>query len=160
MLVAEDLAILFNAHHSLVYRTACRITGNSADAEDVLQILFLRLLQGQSKTDLQPNPRAYLHRAAVNISLDIVRSRKTNVEVEDNTLVENRGIRASEAEEIVRKALSRLSPKLAELFVLRHIEGYDNGEIARMFGTSPGTIAVLLVRARTQLKEFLAGEAL
>src|SRR5437660_1110261 len=112
MLVTEDFDVLFRAHHSLVYRTACRITGNPADAEDVLQVLFLRLLQGQSKTDLQPNPRGYLHRATVNISLDIVRSRKTNVPVEDNTLVENRGIKASESEELVRKALSRLSPKL------------------------------------------------
>jgi RNA polymerase sigma factor (sigma-70 family) len=46
-----------------------------------------------------------------------------------------------------------LNPKAAEIFVLRHVEGYDNTEIAKMLGTTRGTVAVLLFRARARLKK-------
>jgi RNA polymerase sigma-70 factor (ECF subfamily) len=49
-------------------------------------------------------------------------------------------------------ALSELSPRAAEIFVLRHIEGYGNSEIARLVGASRGTVAVTLFRARAQLR--------
>ena len=157
-LVQEDLDRIFREHHSLVYRTAYRITGNSQDAEDVLQTLFLRLLRRDALPDLQANPKGYLHRASVNIALDILRLRKTNVPVEDAPVHENRTVESNEIQQLLRNALSRLSPKLAEMFVLKHVEGYDNTEIAELLGTSTGTVAVLLFRARAQLKKSLAGE--
>jgi len=53
----------------------------------------------------------------------------------------------------LREALGELSPRAAEIFVLKHVEGYDNAEIAEMLGTSRGTVAVLLFRARVRLKK-------
>jgi RNA polymerase sigma factor (sigma-70 family) len=70
-----ELEKLFQAHHSRVFRTAQRITGSAADAEDVLQNVFLRLVRGQEGYDLSQNPEAYLARAAINASLDLLRSR-------------------------------------------------------------------------------------
>ena len=72
---AGELETLFQAHHGRVYRTAHRITGSAADAEDVLQTVFLRLIKGQEDYDLSRNPEAYLSRAAINASLDLLRSR-------------------------------------------------------------------------------------
>src|SRR3981081_1055873 len=69
------LETLFRTHHDRVFRTAHRITGSPADAEDVLQIVFLRLVKGAETYDLSQNPEAYLSRAAINASLDLVRSR-------------------------------------------------------------------------------------
>jgi RNA polymerase sigma factor (sigma-70 family) len=46
-----------------------------------------------------------------------------------------------------------LNPRAAEIFILKHVEGYDNAEIAQMLGTSRGTVAVLLFRARARLKK-------
>jgi RNA polymerase sigma-70 factor (ECF subfamily) len=60
---------------------------------------------------------------------------------------------AFQIQEWLREALGELSPKAAQIFVLKHIEGYDNSEIAEMLGTSRGTIAVLLFRARARLKK-------
>jgi RNA polymerase sigma factor (sigma-70 family) len=54
--------------------------------------------------------------------------------------------------ETIRAALAALHPKAAEIFVLRHVEGYSNGEIAVMIGTSAGVVAVTLFRARMKLK--------
>jgi RNA polymerase sigma factor (sigma-70 family) len=53
----------------------------------------------------------------------------------------------------LREALGELNPKAAEIFILKHVEGYDNAEIAKMIGTSRGTVAVLLFRARARLKK-------
>src|SRR5690349_24859104 len=72
---AGELETLFQTHHGRVFRTAQRITGSAADAEDVLQTVFLRLIKGQETYDLSRNPEAYLSRAAINASLDLLRSR-------------------------------------------------------------------------------------
>jgi RNA polymerase sigma-70 factor, ECF subfamily len=149
----EGLERMFQEHHALVYRAAYRVTGNAQDAEDVLQTLFLRLLRRESILDLEPNPRGYLHRAAVNIALDIVRLRKCNVAPDESLPAGGGAADAVERREIVRVALATLSPKLAEIFILKHVEGYDNSEIAALVGTSRGAIAVMLFRARARLQK-------
>ena len=151
---------MFQDNHDLVYRAAYRITGNAEDAEDVLQTLFLRLLRRECPPDIEANPKAYLHRAAVNIALDVVKLRNRSVStdgqemhLEDPRPTQDRQRTSSEIQDWLRTALAELSPKAAEMFVLRHVEGYDNAEIARMVGTSKGTVAVMLFRARLRLKK-------
>ena len=72
---AGELERLFRDHHEQVFRAAYRITGSVTDAEDVLQTIFLRLASNAETPDLAPSPAGYLHRAAVNAALDIVRGR-------------------------------------------------------------------------------------
>jgi len=149
----EDIERIFKEHHGLIYRAAYRITGNSQDAEDVLQTLFLRLLRRERPPDFQLNPKGYLHRAAVNIGLDVIKLRKRNVPPDESIGVDERTSEAAEVQQLVLAALAELSPKLAEMFVLKHVEGYDNREIAKLIGTSQGAVAVMLFRARVRLKK-------
>src|SRR5689334_13568980 len=72
----DELEELFREHYQLVYRTAYSVTGSTEDAEDVLQSLFVRLLGRGFPPDLRKNPKGYLYRAAFNLSLNILRSRK------------------------------------------------------------------------------------
>src|SRR4029078_6678623 len=139
----QDFERIFRDHHDLVYRAAYRITGSAEDAEDVLQTLFLRLLRRECPPDIQSNPKAYLHRAAINIALDIVKLRGRNVSsdahefpLEAPRQTQDRQNDSNEIQAWLRSALTELSPKAAEMFLLRHVEGYDNAEIARMLGTS------------------------
>jgi RNA polymerase sigma-70 factor (ECF subfamily) len=148
---------MYREHHGLVYRAAYRITGNAEDAEDVLQTLFLRLMRRGEGLDAEANPKGYLHRAAVNIALDIVRLRKRVTSDERLASGVDHGSSA-EIQQIVAEALAGLSPKLAELFVLKHVEGYDNSELAQMIGTSRGAVAVLLFRARARLKKSIRAQ--
>src|SRR5262252_1769650 len=154
----EDFERIFNENHVLVYRVAYRITGNNEDAEDVLQTLFLRLLRREVLPDMERNPKAYMHRAAINIALDIVKLRARSVstgnledQVHDGTPADR--LPAFRVQDWLREALAELNPRAAEIFVLKHVEGYDNTEIAEMLGTSRGTVAVLLFRARARLKK-------
>ncbi len=153
---------LFQEHHNRVFRTAHRITGSAADAEDVLQTIFLRLLKNQD-LDLLPNPEAYLSRAAINASLDLMRSRTRSKSVglddADAAAFESTAKNPEaehvdrELQELIREAVARLGTTAAEMFVLRYYEGYENHEIAKLLGTSHLVVGVVLHRARTKLRK-------
>ena len=150
-----ELARAFEAHHALVFRTAYRITGNAADAEDVLQTIFLRLL-GRPEGDPLENEESYLRRAAVNASLDLIRARREDHAADSDDLPS--GGRAPDAGELrraLRRALGRLNPRSAEIFSLRFLEGFSNQEIARLLGISRVLVAVIVHRARRQLQHEL-----
>ena len=159
------LESLFREHHGAVYRAAFRITGNAMDAEDVLQTVFTRLLRREEQPDLSESAGSYLHRAAVNAALDLMRrrkrSRKVDLDEVGETLVDVSDIgpeRARGSQELkakLREAMGRLSPRQAEIFTLRYLEGLGNLEIAKMLGASQTSIAVLLHRARHRLQKEL-----
>jgi RNA polymerase sigma-70 factor, ECF subfamily len=162
--VRDGLEQIFGENKDLVYRAAYRITGNGNDAEDVLQTVFLRLLRQENPPEIR-HVRAYLHRAAVNAALDLLRARKDNqnVPLEDDepgnmgTGAVMTGPEAGELRAWLRQALTRVNPKWAEMFLLRFTEDYSNGEIARMMKTSSAVVAVILHRTRAQLrKDYLA----
>jgi RNA polymerase sigma-70 factor, ECF subfamily len=160
---ASELETLFQAHHGRVFRTAQRITGSAADAEDVLQTVFLRLVKGQDDYDWSRNPEAYLSRAAINASLDLLRSRSrskivamddSEVETIPTTYKNPETVHADrELQTLVREAVSRLGKTAGEMFVLRYYEGFDNKEIAAFLNTSPLVVGVVLHRARTRLRK-------
>ncbi len=163
---ADSLERLFRDEHERVFRVAWRVTGNALDAEDVLQTIFLRLARRPNLDELGPTPGAYLARAAVNAALDLVRARGLrSIEPLDEAAAEladhrSRGpegdMASTQLRDRLRKALGTLSPKAAEIFVLRHFEGYGNGEIARMTGSSAATVAVQLFRAKSRLQKELS----
>jgi len=163
------LEALFKEHSGAVYRAAYRLTGDAMDAEDVVQTVFARLLRRraeENEIDLSSGAGSYLHRAAVNAALDLLRRRKrrpsvTLEEVEPLLVDEAAGDpeQSRESRELaarLRAALSRLSPKAAEIFTLRYFEGVGNLEIARQMGASQTSIAVILHRARHRLQKELA----
>jgi RNA polymerase sigma-70 factor (ECF subfamily) len=156
-----ELETLFQAHHERVFRAAYRITGSAADAEDILQTVFLRLAKSEGTWDLSENPAAYLSRAGINAALDLVRKRGRVVGLADLTQ-EPRASGAGnpetqhvdrELQKLIRQAVSRLGATAAEMFVLRYYEGHDNREIAKVMGTSQMVVGVVLHRARTKLRK-------
>src|ERR1700722_1797551 len=73
---AADLEQIFRDHHGMVFRAAYRVTGSASDAEDVLQTVFLRMLKRDPEAEPVASIASFLHRAAVNAAVDLVRSRK------------------------------------------------------------------------------------
>ena len=80
--LAQEFEDIFNTNAQLVYRTAYAVTGSHEDAEDILQTIFLRLIRRPLRPELTENPKAYLYRAAVNLSLDTIRSRRRPIFIE------------------------------------------------------------------------------
>jgi len=138
-----------------VFRTAYRLTGNAADADDVLQTVFLRLLR-RTQADVVDNEESYLRRAAINASLDVIRARQSNPTLELVDVPSNRSdTEATDLRQALARAISTLPQRSAEIFTLRFIEGLSNPEIARMLGISQVLVAVTVFRTRQQLRKEL-----
>jgi RNA polymerase sigma-70 factor, ECF subfamily len=154
---------LFVLHHRRILRAAYRITGSMADAEDVAQAVFLRLVN--SSGDGLKNPSSYLYRAAINGALDLLRRRQTDQMVPLETAHEIASTDRTSAPEVVvsteelrlwlRSAIGTLSPRAAEVFTLRYLEERSNREIAALMNTSQTVIAVTLHVTRGKLKKQL-----
>lgn len=160
-----SLERVFVEHKERVFRAAYRVTGSASDSEDVVQSVFLKLARrelGDVGDDIQ-NIGGYLHRAAVNSALDMIRMRRDaqNMPLEDAEIsrpleLSSRGegeYSSLELRRWLRQAVGKLGTRSAEMFVLRYIEGRDNSEIAKILKTSRATVAVTLHRTRSLLKK-------
>jgi RNA polymerase sigma-70 factor (ECF subfamily) len=158
---ALDFEAIFREHSPMIYRAAYAVTGSRQDADDVLQTVFLRLIRREYPPDLKRNPKAYLHRAAVNMSLDVIRARRRYMPTEDFQHLEAPGSdRDPQADELhvrLNRILSELNPEAAQILVLRYVHDYSDAEISKMLGTSRGAIALRLFRLRARLKKLLRG---
>jgi len=174
-LSADSIRELYEQHSRMILRTAWRITGSQNDSEDVLQLIFLRLMNNPSAHPAELTG-GYLRRAAANASLDIVRKRQKQPdqaslelmapprEAESGETPED-VLRTRDLAEALSLALGRLNKRAAEVFILRVIEGLSSDETASILGTTPNTVTVTLHRARTKLlemlssREFLTGQS-
>src|SRR5258708_22515172 len=136
---AAQLEEVFRAHQACVLKAAYRIAGSMADGEDVSQSVFLRLARGVVDPGRISNLQSYLHRSAVNAALDLIRSRghREVVPVEtadelqsDSGASPERALSSLEIKNCLRRELPNLSPRTAEMFALRYLEGLHNPEIA------------------------------
>jgi RNA polymerase sigma-70 factor (ECF subfamily) len=159
--IPDELERAFREHHSLVFRTAYRITGNAGDAEDALQTVFLRLLRRGRSADPLENVESYLRRAAINAALDVIRLRQADHTVplleETSGLLPTASLQADVygLRQALTRALAQLKPRPAEIFALRFLEGLSNREIAQTLGLSQVLVAVIVHRTRQQLRKEL-----
>jgi len=157
--LTQEFEQVFREHCQFVYRTAYSVTGNHADAEDVLQAIFLKLIQRQMTERFWREPKAYLYRAAVNLALNSVRSRKRQNLTNDVEGLESPAPAGVDEREAIQRhlmdAIAQLKPSLVEMLVLRYGHNYSDAQIAKMLGKSRGTLAVTLYRARARLKTLL-----
>lgn len=157
-----SLEDVFQRFHGKVFAAAYRVTGTAQDAEDVLQTVFLRLARRED-LGLDAEPGAYLHRAAVNASLDLIRARTRDRSIplddldlppEDASVADpERRQNDRELRRGLRQAMLGLSERSAEIFALRFLEGVSNQEIAEMLGMTQSAVGVALHRARNHVKK-------
>jgi RNA polymerase sigma factor (sigma-70 family) len=159
---SQEFDGLFREHYSLVYRTACAITGSPEDAEDVLQTIFLRLMRRSASPDIRENPKGYFYRAAVRLSLDTIRKRRREVLTSDFSAIEEptRSDAANPNPQFaldrhLMEMLTKLTPRTVEIVMLRYVHDCTEPEIAKLMHISRGTVAVTLFRARVRLKKLL-----
>jgi RNA polymerase sigma-70 factor, ECF subfamily len=151
--VLPGFAGLYERHWEAVFRTALRVTGRPADAEDVLQTVFVRLLSGTEHHEAARRPAAYFRRAAVNAAVDLLRRRAVRAETAyDDTAPHAAVESALLLKEQLRRAIATLDSEDATLFVLRFVEGLSNQELADLFQLEKNNVAVRLHRIRLRLQ--------
>ncbi|RPI13609.1 MAG: RNA polymerase sigma factor, partial [Acidobacteriales bacterium] len=127
-----------------------------ADAEDVLQTVFLRIWSGSDSALNIQAAEAYFRRAATNAAIDVLRRRAAHPQTSLDGLVPLAAQESSPLmKERLRRAIASLDPEDAELFLLRSLEGWSSKELARQFGIEKGTVGSRLFRIRQVLQRVI-----
>ena len=151
--VPDGFAGLYAQHYRAVFRAALRVTGNPADAEDVLQTVFLRVLGQREPDDAARRPPAYFRRAAVNAAVDLLRRRAAHGETAYDEGAPGTGVEPPLLlKERLRRAVATLQSDDATLFLLRHVEGLSIDELAELFQLQKNNVTVRLHRIRMRLQ--------
>jgi RNA polymerase sigma-70 factor (ECF subfamily) len=148
-----DFASLYEQHYEAVFRAALRVTGRPADAEDVLQTVFLRVIALNEQEEAARRPAAYFRRAAVNAAVDVLRRRAIHAEAVYDDQAPHAAVEPHLLlKEQLRRAIATLEREDATLFLLRYVEGLSNQELADVFRLEKNNVAVRLHRIRLRLQ--------
>lgn len=164
-------------YSEMLFRLAYRITGNEADAEEIVQETFLRAYRKLDSFDGRSSVSTWLFRIATNCSFDQLKRRKVQpqpltMDIEgdetsgDKTSPEER-VRSeqpnperlaysAEMQANIHAALQSLSSVERTAFVLRHVEGCSIEEIAATLRVRSGAARHSLFRAVAKVRRFLA----
>jgi RNA polymerase sigma-70 factor, ECF subfamily len=164
---SEAFRALVERHSRAVYRLAHRMTGSASDAEDVVQETFLKAYRQLGRFESRANFGTWLHRIAVNCSIDLIRSRPRRESSHDTTDLEEftvaqrsetkqlspeRLMLSSEVQERIQAAMGTLSHMERAAFALRHFEGHSIDEISRLLGLKTNAAKHSIFRAVRKMR--------
>jgi RNA polymerase sigma-70 factor, ECF subfamily len=179
---SEAFRALVERHGRAVYRLAHRMTGSPQDAEDVVQETFLKAYRQLGRFESRANFGTWLHRIAVNCSIDVIRARKHQETAHDAADLDSldggpagragndahvdpspeRLMLSTEVQEKVTTAMDGLTHMERAAFVLRHFEGQSIDEISRALNLKANAAKHSIFRAvrkmRLALEPFVESE--
>lgn len=149
----NSIADAVNTYSDTVFRIAWQYVGNRADAEDVVQDVFLKLLN--KRPALQGDKlKAWLIRVTINACKDFLRAAKRRREALSRTFFAELPPDTA----YVFEELSNLPAKDRDALYLHYYEGYTAREIADIVGDSERAVTKRIGRAREKLKKLLEEE--
>src|SRR6266568_3533768 len=171
----EDAAYdeLVRTYSASIFHVAYRMLGDSAEASDVVQEIFLKVFRNIAGFKGEAALKTWIFRIAFSEVLNRLRwwkrrHRYATLSLDESPNGNTPGdgvadagptpeevLQAKEREDAIQQALRRLSHEHRSIVVLRDIEGFSYTEIADVFGISMGTVKSRLARARADLKKSL-----
>lgn len=174
---SDAFQALVERHSRAVFRLALRMTGNAQDAEDVVQETFLKAYRQLGRFESRANFGTWLHRIAVNCSIDLIRARRHREDGHDvddldqlapagghgtATPSPERLALSTEVNDRIAAAMGSLSRLERAAFVLRHFEGHSIEDISRALGLKTNAAKHSIFRAvrkmRLALEPFAAAD--
>jgi RNA polymerase sigma-70 factor (ECF subfamily) len=166
---ADAFQALYDRHKRRVYSLCLRMTGNTAEAEDLTQEAFLQLYRKIATFRGESAFTTWLHRLSVNVVLMHLRKKGLPVvsleETTQSTNEEDTQKKDFGADDIslagsidrlqLQRAVDSLPPGYRTIFVLHDVEGYEHNEIAGIVGCSVGNSKSQLHKARMKLRDLL-----
>ncbi len=151
--------LLYKKFSSKMYGVCLRYSGNTEDANDLLQEGFIKIFKNLSKFRGEGSFEGWMRRIFVNTSIEHFR-KKVNLynvtEVQENTIEDyDLTILDTLAEKDIISLVNELSPGYKTVFNMHVVEGYSHKEIADILGINEGTSKSQLARAKDVLKKKL-----
>ena len=152
---ADEIESIVNRYADPLYRICITQLKNTADAEDAVQTVFLKLLQKAPSFESEAHEKAWLIRVAVNACRDIQRRRLRHPEepLEDTELPAE-----LKTDSGVLEALGKVPEKYRIVLTLHYVEGYTAAEIAPMIGKTQSAVKMRLQKGRQRLEEIYRKE--
>ncbi|HEX3178012.1 MAG TPA: sigma-70 family RNA polymerase sigma factor [Methylomirabilota bacterium] len=175
---SDALEVLMSRHASRVYRVALGITRSSADAEEVVQDVFLQIVHKGAGFEGRAALGSWIYRITTNVSLNKRRGKRRELETSledllprykadghregdrafllaDWSSMPDRELLAGESRRILEEALDRLPDHYRAVLVLKDVEELSSEEVAEAVGDSVAAVKTRLHRARMALREQL-----
>jgi RNA polymerase sigma-70 factor, ECF subfamily len=152
------IGALYDCYAPELFRTAYRLTGSAADAEDVVHDLFVGLPEALARYEERGSFGAWLRRVAVRLALMHARVERRRSTAPLLAAVALPGAQRTDAGveySELHRAVMALPDALRAVFVLKQVEGYSHEEIAAFLGIKPGASRVRLARAVEALRRSL-----
>ena len=163
--MATTIETLFLENHAAMTKAAYRITARrdypeegSKDAKDVVQNVFLHLLEKGASEEVIRNPKGYLYQCTVNEAISLVRARKrepvdlgkkwAKIPIPAPGMGTDKGM-------LQQEALAQLDGRQAAILRLHDHDGYSNSDIAKMYGINEPAVRQIVSRGRAQVRQFL-----
>ena len=169
-----EFARLVETHYEMIYRLSIRMVNNPQDAEDILQETYLKAYRHLKGFDGRSSVSTWLYRIATNEALMFLRRQKPGemsidepleegesdqppIQIVDWCCLPEETLLSSESRAYLDEAITRLSPSLRVVFVLRDIQGLSTQETGEVLDLSETAVKTRLSRARLRLREELSG---
>ena len=160
---SEAFRSLVERHSRLVFRVAYRMTGNEADAEDVVQETFLKAYRQLGRFESRANFGTWVYRIAMNCAIDYMRAKPKRESAEEDDFLERAAggggepgaddlVLAGEIGAKVQSALGLLSEMERAAFVMRHYQGFSIEEIGRSLGLKTNATKHSIFRAVKKMR--------
>jgi len=166
----DAFRVLVERHGVRLFQLTYRMTGNEQDAEDVVQEAFLRAYKQIERFESRANFGTWLHRIAVNCSLDLLRKRQRQQErkqereparapeihsIPDGAPAPDHHVFNAEIQERIESALDLLTPLERAAFVMRHFEERSIAEIGKVLDLGDSAAKQAIFRAVQKVRRAL-----
>jgi RNA polymerase sigma-70 factor (ECF subfamily) len=166
----EAFAALVQRHSHALFRLAYRMTGNEADAEEVVQETFLRAYRRLHQFEARAQVKSWLYSIAINCARDFLQKHRRRdrfsqpLDLESPAVARaavggqplpDRMAQGVEMQAHLNRALRHLTPKERAALMLRHFEGLSIAEIGRSLGLRPSATKNCIFRAVRKLRRAL-----
>ena len=154
---AADAAAFVQRYSGMILRLCFTYSLGRADAQDICQNVFLKLLQSDRRFDSEGDTRAFIIRVTINECKDVLKSGWRRRSVPLDELIEREVPFLPSEDTGVLAAVQRLPVRYREAVYLYYYEGYNAEEIAAMVGAKPAAVRQRLARAREKPRKELEG---
>lgn len=168
---------IISRYQSVVYSVSYRYAGNSEDASDMAQEVFLKMFRTINSFKFRSRLSTWIYRVATNTCLDLLKKQRSVfsenaysydggfedldgnqnfAEVEDTRFMPDKKAEQAETKDVINRAIGRLPDDYRTAVILRDIRGLSYDEIADITDCSVGTVKSRISRARKNLREILS----